>query len=175
MPLESSSCCQGSNTTGSVEIASTSQGGVKIPIKSTINTTGINPLEVTSSLAGTASISNSKEATALDSDFSHILPPPPSHASFTPSQVTSGQGEVEVSEQSEEELPEMETFEVELVKDHQGLGITIAGYVCEKGKWMFLTTFLTELIHCNKLHFSFSLTRIFFLSHFFIYFSSFFL
>lgn len=31
-------------------------------------------------------------------------------------------------------LPEMETFEVELVKDQQGLGITIAGYVCEKGK-----------------------------------------
>lgn len=27
----------------------------------------------------------------------------------------------------------METFEVELVKDQQGLGITIAGYVCEKG------------------------------------------
>ena len=33
-----------------------------------------------------------------------------------------------------EQLPEMETFEVELVKDQQGLGITIAGYVCEKGK-----------------------------------------
>lgn len=30
-------------------------------------------------------------------------------------------------------LPEMETFEVELIKDQQGLGITIAGYVCEKG------------------------------------------
>ncbi|XP_015791818.1 multiple PDZ domain protein isoform X2 [Tetranychus urticae] len=30
------------------------------------------------------------------------------------------------------DLPEMETFEVELVKDQQGLGITIAGYVCEK-------------------------------------------
>ncbi|KAI1306510.1 Multiple PDZ domain protein [Halotydeus destructor] len=29
-------------------------------------------------------------------------------------------------------LPEMETLEVELLKDHQGLGITIAGYVCEK-------------------------------------------
>ncbi|KAG8185100.1 hypothetical protein JTE90_029710 [Oedothorax gibbosus] len=28
--------------------------------------------------------------------------------------------------------PEMDTFEVELVKDQQGLGITIAGYVCEK-------------------------------------------
>lgn len=35
--------------------------------------------------------------------------------------------------------PEMETFEVELVKDQQGLGITIAGYVCEKGK--FYVTF----------------------------------
>jgi len=31
-----------------------------------------------------------------------------------------------------EALPEMETFTVELRKDVQGLGITIAGYVCEK-------------------------------------------
>lgn len=37
-----------------------------------------------------------------------------------------------VSEEIKEEEPEMETFEVELVKDQQGLGITIAGYVCEK-------------------------------------------
>ncbi|XP_054162710.1 multiple PDZ domain protein-like isoform X2 [Oppia nitens] len=35
--------------------------------------------------------------------------------------------------QTIEELPEMRTFEVELVKDHQGLGITIAGYVYDKG------------------------------------------
>lgn len=42
----------------------------------------------------------------------------------------------------------METFQVQLVKDHQGLGITIAGYVCEKGKcqasndakWMMLVS-----------------------------------
>lgn len=33
----------------------------------------------------------------------------------------------------DETQAEMETFEVELVKDQQGLGITIAGYVCEKG------------------------------------------
>lgn len=30
-------------------------------------------------------------------------------------------------------LPEMERFTVELKKDVYGLGITIAGYVCEKG------------------------------------------
>lgn len=30
-------------------------------------------------------------------------------------------------------LPEMERFEVDLTKDAYGLGITIAGYVCEKG------------------------------------------
>lgn len=30
-------------------------------------------------------------------------------------------------------LPEMERFIVELKKDTCGLGITIAGYVCEKG------------------------------------------
>ena len=29
--------------------------------------------------------------------------------------------------------PEVENFEVELKKDSQGLGITIAGYVCERG------------------------------------------
>lgn len=32
-------------------------------------------------------------------------------------------------------LPEMERFSVELKKDSQGLGITIAGYVCEKGSY----------------------------------------
>lgn len=30
-------------------------------------------------------------------------------------------------------LPEVENFEVQLKKDAQGLGITIAGYVCERG------------------------------------------
>lgn len=32
-------------------------------------------------------------------------------------------------------LPETEKFTVELKKDAHGLGITIAGYVCEKGKY----------------------------------------
>jgi hypothetical protein len=31
-------------------------------------------------------------------------------------------------------LPEVEIVDVELAKDSHGLGITIAGYVCEKGK-----------------------------------------
>ena len=31
-------------------------------------------------------------------------------------------------------LPEMEKFTVELKKDYHGLGITTAGYVCEKGE-----------------------------------------
>lgn len=39
-----------------------------------------------------------------------------------------------------EHLPEMETFEIELEKDQQGLGITIAGYVCEKGKYNPVTS-----------------------------------
>lgn len=30
-------------------------------------------------------------------------------------------------------LPEMERFIIELTKDELGLGITIAGYVCERG------------------------------------------
>lgn len=33
-----------------------------------------------------------------------------------------------------EQLPEVELVDVELKKDSHGLGITIAGYVCEKGK-----------------------------------------
>jgi multiple PDZ domain protein len=36
------------------------------------------------------------------------------------------------AEEDQEELPEVETFQVNLTKDSQGLGITIAGYVCEK-------------------------------------------
>lgn len=52
-------------------------------------------------------------------EFSILLPPP---AGF-PAEET--------------QQPEMETFDVTLVKDHQGLGITIAGYVCEKGKCLF--------------------------------------
>ena len=32
-------------------------------------------------------------------------------------------------------LPEVENFDVQLKKDAQGLGITIAGYVCERGNW----------------------------------------
>ena len=31
--------------------------------------------------------------------------------------------------------PEVENFQVELKKDSQGLGITIAGYVCERGNF----------------------------------------
>lgn len=34
-----------------------------------------------------------------------------------------------------QQLPEMERFNVEIQKDSHGLGITIAGYVCEKGKY----------------------------------------
>lgn len=37
-------------------------------------------------------------------------------------------------------LPETERFTVELKKDVHGLGITIAGYVCEKG--MYIKSFL---------------------------------
>lgn len=35
--------------------------------------------------------------------------------------------------ESSDFLPEVENFDVVLKKDSQGLGITIAGYVCEKG------------------------------------------
>ncbi len=35
-------------------------------------------------------------------------------------------------------LPEVENFDVQLKKDSQGLGITIAGYVCERGIYLSL-------------------------------------
>jgi len=34
-------------------------------------------------------------------------------------------------------LPETDSFSVQLKKDTHGLGITIAGYVCEKGMYWF--------------------------------------
>ena len=39
---------------------------------------------------------------------------------------------------SPNELPEKEEYQIELRKDNNGLGITIAGYVCEKGKHLTL-------------------------------------
>jgi len=35
-------------------------------------------------------------------------------------------------------LPETDSFSVQLKKDTHGLGITIAGYVCEKGMYLFV-------------------------------------
>lgn len=43
-------------------------------------------------------------------------------------------------------LPEVENFEVQLKKDSQGLGITIAGYVCERG--LIIETVLWLLRFC---------------------------
>ena len=44
-------------------------------------------------------------------------------------------------------LPEVENFEVQLKKDTQGLGITIAGYVCERGTpFLFLVFFFFIII-----------------------------
>ena len=42
----------------------------------------------------------------------------------------------QLSPNSENELPEKEEYNIELKKDNNGLGITIAGYVCEKGNHM---------------------------------------
>lgn len=41
-------------------------------------------------------------------------------------------------------LPEMERFTVNLTKDIYGLGITIAGYVCEKGNGRSIFFFYSE-------------------------------
>jgi multiple PDZ domain protein len=46
-------------------------------------------------------------------------------------------------------LPEMEKFTVELKKDYHGLGITIAGYVCEKGE---IFSHLNYVIKSESLH-----------------------
>ena len=44
------------------------------------------------------------------------------------------------------ELPEKEEYQIELRKDTNGLGITIAGYVCEKGKNFYFYFFFTSRI-----------------------------
>jgi len=45
-------------------------------------------------------------------------------------------------------LPETDSFSVQLKKDTHGLGITIAGYVCEKGMyWFFFYHF--KYIYCS--------------------------
>jgi len=31
-------------------------------------------------------------------------------------------------------IPEKESYEISLTKDGKGLGITVAGYICEKGE-----------------------------------------
>lgn len=62
-----------------------------------------------------SSIKKKVESTRTD-DLSIILPAPSDQELYP-----------------DETQAEMETFEVELIKDQQGLGITIAGYVCEKG------------------------------------------
>lgn len=43
-------------------------------------------------------------------------------------------------------LPEVENFDVQLKKDSQGLGITIAGYVCERGIYLSFLLKLTGRI-----------------------------
>lgn len=63
-----------------------------------------------------------------------ICPPPPPLTPPTPDAA---------------ELPETETFTIELKKDDLGLGITVAGYVCEKGKLGCFVSFLPK----NSLNF----------------------
>ena len=43
------------------------------------------------------------------------------------------QGEKRKREEEEEE--QMELFEIKLEKDEKGLGLTVAGYICEKGNY----------------------------------------
>lgn len=49
-------------------------------------------------------------------------------------QMVIGQTPDPTADMNPDYLPEVENFEVQLKKDAQGLGITIAGYVCERGK-----------------------------------------
>ena len=58
------------------------------------------------------------------------------------------------SDDSPNELPEKEEYQIELRKDTNGLGITIAGYVCEKGKMaypIFCKIMLYSAIFCDIL------------------------
>ncbi|XP_067137358.1 multiple PDZ domain protein-like [Centruroides vittatus] len=67
-----------------------------------------------------------------------------------------------------EDLPEMETFEVELIKDQKGLGITIAGYVCEKEEISGI--FVKSIAHgsaadvCKRIHVNDQIIEVFFIN-----------
>lgn len=60
-------------------------------------------------------------------------------ATAQPLQVAIGQP-LELLAETSDYSPEVENFDVVLKKDSQGLGITIAGYVCEKGTCALSTT-----------------------------------
>ena len=48
---------------------------------------------------------------------------------------------------SDQSLPEKEEYKIQLKKDTNGLGITIAGYVCEKGMYVHCTPWMLGLIY----------------------------
>lgn len=76
------------------------------------------------------------------SSASSLSPPGPvaeAQLQQQPAQAGALEGESAIHTYTEDDLalvegalPEMETIDVEVTKDHQGLGITIAGYVCER-------------------------------------------
>lgn len=56
-------------------------------------------------------------------------------------------------------LPETDSFTVQLKKDTHGLGITIAGYVCEKGVFLFLFYFNCFLVYLYLMEIYFKMFR----------------
>lgn len=57
-------------------------------------------------------------------------------------------------------LPEVEIVDVELAKDSHGLGITIAGYVCEKGNFsikpfLILHLYSMRVLSCRRVVWNF--------------------
>lgn len=54
-------------------------------------------------------------------------------------------------------LPETDSFTVQLKKDTHGLGITIAGYVCEKGKKFVIILLIISSIFLLSYYFLYNL------------------
>lgn len=89
------------------------------------------------------------------SSASSLSPPGPvaeAQLQQQPAQAGALEGESAIHTYTEDDLalvegalPEMETIDVEVTKDHQGLGITIAGYVCERGEYSAVAITQTAL------------------------------
>ena len=94
----------------------------------------------------TGATPSSQNLATPSSSIPHTTPSATSPSStlpiVTPTSTATCDGEAGEAVEDKEEvegdndemnLPEKEIYDVDLVKDEKGLGLTVAGYICEKG------------------------------------------